>query len=137
MSNLSASLFFWNITQNLNFNQHWRSVHTKTMGTNSKWIRLQVLNYRVRKVNKQRCIPQNIGGVRSKWPIKSNEYAKNIKGTWSPNLRFLWFLFYYSLNFLHLLISFCYELTIVHWFDIFTHMIDTHMIHYSLCKYLY
>jgi len=26
---------------------------------------------------------------------------------------------------------------IVHLFDTFTHMIDTHMIHYSLCKYLY
>ena len=29
-----------------------------------------------------------------------------------------------------------YELMVVHWFDTITHMIDTHMIHYSLCKYL-
>jgi len=31
----------------------------------------------------------------------------------------------------------CYELMVVHWFDTLTHMIDTHMIHDSLCKYLY
>jgi len=31
----------------------------------------------------------------------------------------------------------CYELMVVHWFDTITHMIDTHMIHYSLCKYVY
>jgi len=34
----------------------------------------------------------------------------------------------------------CYELMVVHWFDTVTHMINminTHMIYYFLCKYLY